>query len=1513
MNAFLLGLTAALIMVLGALFAAPVFIDWNDYRPLFETQASKLFGREVKVGGKVHLVLLPAPELRFDDVRVADAQGGFDEPLLEVGSIEAWLNIGALLRGAIEARKITIIDPVLRLALGPDGTGNWSDVGRTGAGLPFVPSEVALDAVSLSGGRIELTQPEQPALVFENVEGEASAASLSGPYKLSVTYTFEGRPQELRLSTGASDADGLFRLKSALRDPDRGTTYLLDGDMTGLRETPSYAGAFVMRIAPSLPTDEQTAQQTAEQQPHEPLMPEDPLETDAAPIAGSQLSAFELKGELNATPGHAELPNFEIAIHTKGRSQMMKGKLALDFGAKSKAVAELAARWVDVDTLLVAGAPATGQVATSAVGVLNAMAERVLKQTTLVGEVALAVNLEQASIGGDLVGGVDLALTARDGAVTIDRFKAELPGENRIEASGRLMPTESGPVFAGPIKLEGSKLRTLVRWAAGDREMSGQAAVGAFALAANTTIGGGDLKLTQAKGELSGTKFSGGLRYRGGEQRLIDLVLDSDRLDLREVMGESAAWRSWVRPPSATKREAGEAPFDLLTSLRDGELHLSLRVGELLLPDVPAGRLNAKFSLASDTLEVERLDFDAQGALALNGNGRIERISGAPAGKVELRLRAATPEGLRVASELLGLSVGATKSKQFAGLVPLNLEIGLNAVRVGKATSASLEVQGKAGGADIALLANARGEPAKLAEAEIGLAGTIKGDRPHALLSLLAPSLAPERLAAVAGADQGTLTIEAHGVPKSGVSGRVELSTTSLAASFVGRGSVKPDGVALAGQASAKSGDASLALLLLGLEPAPSASGVPLDLRADIAKIGQTMDFTAISGQAAGEAVKGSAHFDFSGDKTRFTLKANVASVSLPSLLGSLVAWQRTPSTDEVLGAIARDTSEVWPPRGFALDPLVKVEGEIELEAKTLTLGAPFQIEQAVLLARIDEEGLSITDLQGELFGGSFAASGTLSPRGSGAELKAHAELATGKLDLLSRGLTGRVVAKGPLTMVLDISGEGLSPTGLVAGLSGGGTIFLDPGILVSLSPAPLKRVAIAAARTRKIKLDKDQIAAQTKALRGTLTRGTYPYAAVDLPFQIDNGTLKFEPAALANKSAETTINGYVELASLRVDSEWVMRLKGKRSADIPPVSIVFAGPLSDAGAITPAIDTAPIETYLTVRRMQEDVERLENLDVSGRNQPLPEAEPAGESGSEAEPTSDFGPSEEPSAEEQAAADKAATEKRSAEKLAIERRAAERAAAEKAAQAKRISEEKAAAAKAKAEKAAAAEAAAEKVAAERAAAAKAKAEKAAAAKAATEKAATEKVAAEKAAAAKAAAEKVAAERAAAAKAKAEKAAAKRATAAKAAAAKAAAAKAAAEKRAAQKAAAQKAAAEKAATAKAKTPPAATMSPAEPDPRAAVLEPDRGRPSPLPPTPEPAAEELPWAPNQPSAAQTPPLPVQDLSAPEPVTPAAAEDTTLAPPAAPRAPRASRPSRPAPAPDDWKKGISIFGGG
>jgi hypothetical protein len=1191
-NSLLLTLTALLILVLSALFAAPLFIDWNDYRSVFETQAANLLGRQVKVGGKVHLVLLPAPELRFDDIKVADQEGRLDRPFLEVRSLEAWLSIGALLSGTVEARKIAIVDPVLRLDLKADGTGNWSDVGRRGVALPLAPKDVLLDSVSVSGGRIEITKQNEPQLTLDDVAGEASAQSLSGPYKVSANYAFAGRPQELRFSTSAPDADGLFRIKSALRDLDRNTTYLLDGGVTGIGGKPAYDGTIIVRAANVPPGSEgdEDAGSEAQDQPAE-TAPRD------------KASLFELKGPITATPDRAELPDFDLTVHAKGHPQIFKGKLTLDFGERITATSELAASFVDLDALF--AAPGAEE-RPSPAAVLYMLADEILGEAAEFGEGTLALAVEQASLGGDLVGAIDLALVTKDGTLKVERLKAVLPGNNRLEASGRLTRGKFGPVFAGPVKVEGSGLKPLTRWAAGDRDMSGQASIGDFNFMANASIGDGELNLADATGELSGTKFRGGFRLHGGERPLIELTLDSDRLDLREVIGEGSLWQSWL--PSSRKDEAASAGQSIFTQLPDDDMRVTLRVGELLLPNIPSGKLDARFALQGGTLDVEKLDFAAASALALNGKGRIESLRDKPSGRVDFALQAANADSLRIAAGLFGLPEGVSRSMHLSSLAPMNVHVSLVASREGDLTNASIELGGKAGASDISLVARALGDPAKPGEAKIDIDGKVVGEKPQAFLVLLFPDLPLERIATPAGS-RGRLIVKLSGVPNAKVTGKAALETGAIEVAFVGQGSLQPSGLALAGKGAVVSQDASAALTLLGFEAPPSAAAVPLSLRLDFTKQASTVDLKGITGSIAGENVAGTAHLDLSGAKTRFALSGSAGTISLPSLLGVLVAWHRTPSTEEMLGAIGAGASEVWPSRGFSLGPIEQAEGEIALKADTLSLGSAVKVQGATLTAAVGKKGLSFTDLKGRLFGGDFAASGSLAPRGNGAELAAHAELKGGKLEELAKSITGSGLAKGPFDLTFNVQGEGLSPPGLVAGLSGEGTLILGAGALQALSSAPLRGVAATAAK-KAIKADKEEIEAEAKSVREKITKGVYKYAPAKFAFDVKNGTLRLTPATLSNPGSETTVNFYVELASLKLDSEWAVSLVGSGGKDVPPVTLVFTGTLNKAGEIAPVIDTAAVEAYLTMRRMQEDVERLETLDVSGKTPPPVAAEP---------------------------------------------------------------------------------------------------------------------------------------------------------------------------------------------------------------------------------------------------------------------------------------------------------------
>src|SRR5258705_12381504 len=69
----LLGLSIAFIIALIAALIGPYFVDWNQFRPQFETEATRVVGAPVRVSGELDARLLPTPSLRLRSVVVGVA------------------------------------------------------------------------------------------------------------------------------------------------------------------------------------------------------------------------------------------------------------------------------------------------------------------------------------------------------------------------------------------------------------------------------------------------------------------------------------------------------------------------------------------------------------------------------------------------------------------------------------------------------------------------------------------------------------------------------------------------------------------------------------------------------------------------------------------------------------------------------------------------------------------------------------------------------------------------------------------------------------------------------------------------------------------------------------------------------------------------------------------------------------------------------------------------------------------------------------------------------------------------------------------------------------------------------------------------------------------------------------------------------------------------------------------------------------------------------------------------
>src|SRR5690606_27953323 len=139
LNSFLMWIGSLLILALAALFAGPHFVDWNGFRGVFEEEASRILGRDVRVGGDVNLRLLPAPYVRFEELRIADTTGIAGAPLFQAESFTMWLSVPPLLKGVLEAKRIELERPSITLAIDEEGFGNWRSLTAGYGSLPFVP------------------------------------------------------------------------------------------------------------------------------------------------------------------------------------------------------------------------------------------------------------------------------------------------------------------------------------------------------------------------------------------------------------------------------------------------------------------------------------------------------------------------------------------------------------------------------------------------------------------------------------------------------------------------------------------------------------------------------------------------------------------------------------------------------------------------------------------------------------------------------------------------------------------------------------------------------------------------------------------------------------------------------------------------------------------------------------------------------------------------------------------------------------------------------------------------------------------------------------------------------------------------------------------------------------------------------------------------------------------------------------------------------------------------------
>lgn len=1192
MNTLLMWIAGLFAAVLAAFFAVPYFVDWNSYRGVFEEEASRLLGREVRVGGKVNLRLLPTPYVRFEKLRIADTRPGTGEPLFRAENFTLWLSVPPLLQGNLEVRHVALDKPVVRLAIEETGAGNWTTLGIRPGALPFVPQNVAFQSIEILDGTLAVEHPRAGEVVrLEAISGELSAEALFGPYKFAGDVQAGGVVHDVRLATAPADADSTVRLKATVRPKARaGTVYQLDGSLAGLSARPRLEGALTASVPlPQLPGARQSQDASSKNDAGARSAPAAASGPADKPAPSTGPVVVEVKGKLAADSDHMELKDVTASIEHVGQPQLLTGAAKLAWGTATKLDFSASSRWLDLDRLAGAHGRAL-PLDTSAALVAGLMGVLPGKAETR-GKIAI----DQVTLGGEALANLDVAVARETGAagLKIERLFASLPAGARLAVDGALTTGEASPSFDGTVTAAGPSLRRLVAWALADVRAGEAAPDGQFSLDGRLAMTADGVSLVDATATFADRTMTGAMTLPLRGAGAVYVAVDADTFDSNWLWNGGISrpgLQSWIMSVAG----ASEGDQGAQTNGRR-DLKLALRAGTLKGADRSLRDVVAALEVAKGVVKIERLAFRSADGLDIDLQGQISGRDGARTGIIEGSVGASNAKALAVLVEVLGLPA-AERARHLATLAPLKLA---GRVHLGSRTPASVDitVDGSAAGGRLAMGARLDGGQSSWRSMPAELSFSAEDISAEHLVALVFGRIPGEAGPAGGDAMKANIAIKAFGAPAHGMVGDMALSRPGLTIAYNGRAVLDEAAIpALEGTLEVAADHASDVMELAGVRGMRAANthavtgtlGFNIDHggKAKLTPSGLTIAGSEVSGTmwvTRGEA-----------GRMQIEGEIDVDQASVQGLLASLVSGAPQPVLTTAADLAFQQSAGLWTDQPFSAEAFDRYDGRLALRLERLSVAPGLALSGARVAfsfkpGRIDAELAGANALNGSFTGhvGVFNAA-------AGARLEA--ELGAGGLSLaaLAEAVASRRSASGTAAASLSFAGQALSPRSLIGALKGTGSLKLTGAGLDGLSPSVVSET-VAAAFDKNFQIN---TAALQSEIRNRISSGRVEIGSREVGLEIADGVLRlarFDTTA-AHGNVETLAT--VDLSSMQAETEWRLIAAAAEAGKPawPMVSVYYTGVLGALAKVEPRVALGNFERELTVRRMEREVEELERL-----------------------------------------------------------------------------------------------------------------------------------------------------------------------------------------------------------------------------------------------------------------------------------------------------------------------------
>jgi uncharacterized protein involved in outer membrane biogenesis len=703
----LLGLAIAIILALLAALVGPLLIDWGGHRSLFEAQASRLIGVDVRVVGDIQVRLLPSPRVTLHGIEIGKAgQDLASQEKIRAKALGIEFALGPLMRGEWRASEVHIIGP--QISLGLDALGR---VHAPNVAVAFDPDELTIDRLSIEDGKLTLSDAESGAsMTLERLWFNGEARSLIGPLKGEGAITVDGDLYPFRIDAGRYGEDDGIRLHINVDPVNHPLSIEADGVLGLAGGEPHFDGALSLARPVGI----------------------------ASPSATSVIQPWRVNGNIKASAQSALMENLEFQYGSQDQALKLTGVADLKFGKQPRFDGVLSGRQIDLDRALVTG-DGSRPVPLAAIRQLFDLGGAAFRPAI---PIQIGVGIEQITLGGNSVQNLRGDISTDAKGWNLDRFEFRAPGFTQARLSGHLAVGADGTAFTGPAEIAAGDPNVLAAWLAGRNEPA-QGDTRPMSLRGDVTVGSEKLSVDRLMAEFDHNTVAGRFAYafaKGSRPAKLDAELNAPELDIDAALG------------------FGNALLAGSDIERPHDMTVAVDIGRATIAGITARNASARLKVDSGVLQIDRLSIADFGGAAFSASGRI--VTAPPGPKGDMRIDLDAPNMTSVMALLARFAPGAAQALR--GIAPVMAPAKLRARLIidgaSAATQAKLGIDGSIGKTRIALNGSANADLIAFSIGDIKLDGKLEADDGNALLAILGL----DRALTVDGS-LGTMTFNASG------------------------------------------------------------------------------------------------------------------------------------------------------------------------------------------------------------------------------------------------------------------------------------------------------------------------------------------------------------------------------------------------------------------------------------------------------------------------------------------------------------------------------------------------------------------------------------------------------------------------------------------------------------------------------------------------------------------------------------------------------------------------------